>query len=169
MGVMVVNLSAGWFSTLALITLVGCGSSSGFPKTYKVVGTVKLNGTPIDGAMVTFLSSEGKKNAVGSTNAKGEFKLSTFGPSDGALPGAYKVTISKIDRPAAPAPSTPAPGVIASGEISESYVPPTNSEGSPKRDSAPKNLLPVKYASDQTSGLIATVAENDQNKFDFEL
>jgi hypothetical protein len=148
--------------------LTGCGSSSGLPKTYKVAGTVTQNGTPVEGAMVTFLNSEGKKNAVGSTNAKGEFKLSTFGPSDGALPGAYKVTISKMDGAAAPAATTPAPGVIASGEISESYVPPSVSAGG-KKESGPKNLLPAKYASDQTSGLVATVAENDQNKFDFEL
>lgn len=162
------KLCAVWVSGLTLAVLAGCGGS-GLPKTYKVVGTVTQGGTPVDGAMVTFLNSEGKKNAVGSTNAKGEFKLSTFGPSDGALPGSYKVTISKMDRPAAPAATTPPPGVIASGEISDSYVPPSSAPAANKKDAAPKNLLPAKYASDQTSGLIATVAENDQNKFDFEL
>jgi hypothetical protein len=163
----VIKSCAVWVSMLTLSMLIGCGSSD-LPKTYKVTGTVKLNGAPVEGAIVTFLSSEKKKDAVGSTNAKGEFKLSTFGPGDGALPGSYKVTISKPDRPAAPPATTPPPGVIASGEISESYVPPTNSPGNMK-DSGPKNLLPAKYASDQTSGLVATVAENDQNKFDFEL
>ncbi len=164
-----IKLCAVWVSVLSLTVLIGCGSSSGLPRTYKVAGTVTQNGTPVEGAMVTFLNSEGKKDAVGSTNAKGEFKLSTYGPGDGALPGSYKVTISKLDRPAAPPASTPPPGVIASGEISDAYVPPTNSPAGNKKEAGPKNLLPAKYASDQTSGLVATVAQNDQNKFDFEL
>lgn len=158
---------AAWVSMLTLTMLAGCGTSDA-PKTFKVSGTVTLEGKPVDGAIVTFVSSENKKNAVGSTNAKGEFKLSTFGPGDGALPGSYKVTISKTDEAAAPPATTPPPGVIAGGEISESYVPPANTAGG-KKGSGPKNLLPAKYANEQTSGLVATVAENDQNKFDFEL
>ncbi len=157
-----------WVSLLTFAMLAGCGSSSG-PKTYKVTGTVTMNGKPVEGAVVTFLSTEKQKDAVGSTNAKGEFKLSTFGPGDGALPGSYKITITKLDSPAAPAASTPPPGTIASGEISESYVPPSAGGGGNTKSNAPKNLLPAKYSSDQTSGLVATVAENDRNKFDFEL
>ncbi len=147
--------------------LVGCGS--GFPKTYKVAGTVKLGGKPVDGALVTFVPSDGTKSAVGSTNAQGEFKLSTFGPGDGAQPGSYKVTITKTSTP--PATATPAlqPGVIASGDIGDDYAPPTGNEGGKGGSSAPKNLLPAKYASEATSGLIATVAENDNNTFDFDL
>ena len=157
-----------WVSFLSLAMLVGCGSSG--PRTFKVTGTVTQNGKPVEGAIVTFLSDEKKKDAVGSTNDKGEFKLSTFGPGDGALPGSYKITITKLDRPAAPPAKTPPPGTIASGELSESYVPPSmGGGGGTAKESAPKNLLPAKYASEQTSGLVATVAENDQNKFDFEL
>jgi hypothetical protein len=151
-----------------LIMLAGCGSSSGFPKTYKVSGTVKQSGKPVDGAMVTFLSDEGTKAAVGSTNANGEFKLSTFGPGDGALPGSYKVTITKLSVPAASAAPSLPPGVLASGDISDSYEPPSGNEGS-RGSGTSKNLLPAKYASETSSGLIATVAPNDTNKFDFEL
>lgn len=160
-----------WLVSLSLAFVVGCGSNSGFPKTYKVSGTVKLGGKPVDGALVTFLPSvQGAKPAVGSTNANGEFKLSTFGPSDGAVAGDYKVTITKFASPPANAPQAPQPGVIASGDISDSYAPPSTSEGKGGAGSnANKNLLPAKYASDSSSGLIATVAENDSNKFDFDL
>jgi len=155
-----------WISILALPILIGCGSSSGLPKTYQVTGKVTLKGKPVEGAIVTFISDQKTKEAVGSTNANGEYKLSTFGPGDGALPGSYKITITQLDRPAAPAANTPAPGVIASGDISESYVPPSASSG---KNIPPKNLLPAKYANEQSSGLVATVAESGQNKFDFDL
>lgn len=155
--------------SLSLALLVGCGSDSGLPKTYKVSGTVKQGGKPVDGALVTFLPSvQGAKPAIGSTNANGEFKLSTFGPSDGAVAGDYKITITKFSAPPANAPQAPQPGVIASGEISDSYAPPASSDGKGAAN-ANKNLLPAKFASDSTSGLIATVAENDSNKFDFDL
>ncbi len=150
------------------VVLAGCGGS-GFPKTYKVSGTVKQGGKPVDGALVTFLSTEGGKSAVGSTNDKGEFKLSTFGPGDGALPGAYKVTITKTSTPPVSAGPVLQPGVIASGDIADDYAPPTDSGGSKSGGGAPKNLLPAKYASEATSGLIATVSENDANSFDFDL
>lgn len=42
-----------WVSLLTFAMLAGCGSSSG-PKTYKVTGTVTMNGKPVEGAVVTF-------------------------------------------------------------------------------------------------------------------
>jgi hypothetical protein len=154
--------------TLISVVLSGCGGSN-FPKTYKVNGTVVQGGKPVDGALVTFLSTEGGKSAIGSTNAKGEFKLSTFGPSDGALPGSYKVTITKTSGPPPAASPALQPGVIASGDIAADYAPPSSNVGAASSGGTPKNALPAKYASDSTSGLIATVMENDNNKFDFDL
>lgn len=149
-----------------LIALVGCGGSD-FPKTFKVTGTVTLGGKPVDGAMVTFVPSSGQKVAIGSTNADGQFKLSTFNPSDGAQPGEYKVTVTKFSVPPTGSPPPLEPGVLADGNITESYAPPKANERA--EASKDKNLLPEKYASDATSGLIATVAENNGNNFDFEL
>ncbi len=154
-------------SSLLMATLIGCGGS-GFPKTFKVSGTVKLGGKPVDGALVTFQPSGEGKSAVGSTNDKGEFKLSTFGPGDGALPGSYKVTITKTSAPTVTAKPTTPPGTLASGDLGADYAPPSGSDGS-KGVVAPKNMLPAKYASDATSGLIATVVESNTNSFDFDL
>ncbi len=72
--------------------LLGCSSSG--PKPVKVKGTVTLDGKPIDGAGVTFLSTgQGGRQATGITGPDGSFQLTTFTPNDGALPGEYKVTI----------------------------------------------------------------------------
>lgn len=150
------------------VVLAGCGGSD-FPKTYSVSGTVVQNGKPVDGALVTFLSTEGGKSAVGSTNADGEFTLSTFGPGDGALPGAYKVTVTKGTAPSPEDLPELEPGVIASGDIADDYAPPTEDRSTRNSSGTSKNLLPEKYASEATSGLVASVAENDGNHFDFEL
>ena len=165
-----IKLNCVLLSSLIMAMLLGCGDS-GFPKTYKVSGTVKLGGKPVDGALVTFQPSGEGKSAVGSTNDKGEFKLSTFGPGDGAMPGSYKVTITKTAAPLTTSkPTTPPPGTIASGDLSPDYAPPSGNEGSKvSGGGAPKNLLPAKYASDATSGLIATVVEANTNNFDFDL
>ena len=149
-----------------LVALAGCAGPD-FPETYKVTGTVTQGGKPVEGALVTFNPTDGQKVAIGSTNADGEFKLSTFNPSDGAQPGGYQVTVTKFSAP--PTGSAPplAPGVIADGDITESYAPPKANEGAGSKSN--KNLLPEKYASGATSGLIATVAENDNNNIDLEL
>lgn len=151
------------------VTLIGCGSGSGFPKTYPVTGKVTLNGKAIEGAMVTFQLAEGKENAIGSTDASGEFKLSMFQPSDGAIPGQYRVAIRKVPPGELTAPAnTPPPGTLASGDLPADYAPPAPTEGSSKVKQA-KSEVPEKYGNDQASGLRATVTEAGPNRFEFDL
>ena len=151
------------------VSFIGCGSGSGFPKTYPVTGKVTLNGKAIEGAMVTFQLADGKENAIGSTDASGEFKLSMFQPGDGAVPGQYRVGIKKLP-PGELAASTnaPPPGTLASGDIPADYAPPVANEGTTKAK-APKSEVPEKYGNDQASGLRATVTESGPNRFDFDL
>ena len=156
---------------LAMLTCLlfgGCGGgSSGHPTTYKVSGSVKNNGTAVDGATVMFQLMEGKESAVGSTDAKGEFSLSTFAPNDGAVPGQYKISITKYSTPPVGAKQL-VPGQIQSGDLGDSYGgAPSGKDGS--GDGSPKNLLPAKYANDQTSALRATVTSSGPNRFDFDL
>ncbi len=79
---------------------VGCGGGTGFEKPVPVTGKVVFQGKPVDGAMVTFLSkAEGTgRSASGQTAADGSFSLTTFKTGDGALPGDYIVTVSKVER-----------------------------------------------------------------------
>ncbi len=75
---------------LLLLVSAGCGQKATVP----LRGVVKLDGRPLTGATVYFLAQEvGGRDAVGTTDAAGVFRLSTFEPGDGALPGKYKVTV----------------------------------------------------------------------------
>lgn len=75
---------------LLLVPAIGCGQKGTVP----LRGTVKLDGRPLTGATVYFLAQDGGgRDAVGTTDAEGVFRLSTYEPGDGALPGRYKVTV----------------------------------------------------------------------------
>jgi len=140
----------------ASASLVGCGGGGGAstgPKTYPVSGTVTQGGKPLDGATIQFVLADGKGGAAGKTDSNGRYTLSTAKPGDGAVAGQYKVAISKFEQPAA----------AAGGTSEKDYVPPKEGETAP----APKNLLPAKYASPNTSGLTATVKDSGENKIDF--
>lgn len=137
---------------VALIMLVSLGcSQSGSgdrPPTQRVTGTVTMGGTPVDGATVTFVPSDPSgKAASGLTDASGRYSLTTFESDDGAMTGSYKVMVSKYEAAA--------PG--ADADMGDDYVPPEAQGG--VEPTGPKNLLPAKYASPETSGLTATVAE----------
>ena len=83
--------------TLAIFTVfLGCGSSEPAPVSTK--GIVKTKGgRPCDNALVVFHPlDQGRLNdpkPVATTNAEGQFVLTTFAPNDGALPGQYAVTV----------------------------------------------------------------------------
>jgi hypothetical protein len=93
-------MSARVLSSLALGTLIvaiaaGCGSSAGKP--VSVEGLVTLDGEPVDGATVLFSPEDGKgPPASGMTGTDGVFHLTTFNTGDGAMPGKYNVTITKL-------------------------------------------------------------------------
>ncbi len=163
---------------VVLIALMGCalgcssGSTSRIP-TFRVTGTVTLNGKPVEGAVVNFIPLEGKSSAIGSSDAQGNYSLSTYAPADGAPEGQYKISISKFDGappPAAAAAATPPPGTLAPGGLPEDYTPPTaGGGGGPAKPAGLKNLLPAKFANADTSALRATVEKGGTNKFDFDL
>jgi hypothetical protein len=81
-----------WRLLLALsVGLAGCGGQG---KPVKVEGVVTLDGKPFPGATVTFLPAAGNgRSASGLSEKDGSFRLTTFKPDDGALPGEYKITV----------------------------------------------------------------------------
>lgn len=87
------------FSLLMVITFAVCctGCGSGAPKTVAVTGTVKFDGKPLPDGTITFMSMGEKgefgRPATGVLNKEGKYKLSTFAPGDGALPGKYQVVV----------------------------------------------------------------------------
>jgi len=86
----------GWRGLAAALVLAGfgCGSQG---KPVKFEGLVLLDDKPLAGAAVQFIPAvDGQgQPAVGVTNQEGVFHLTTFAAGDGAIPGNYKVTVSK--------------------------------------------------------------------------
>jgi hypothetical protein len=83
---------------LLLVLLVGLSGCGGQGKPVKVEGVVTLDGKAFPGATVTFLPAAGSgKSASGLSEEDGSFRLTTFKPDDGALPGEYKIIVSFIE------------------------------------------------------------------------
>lgn len=80
---------------LGAFLLTGCGPDlSHLPKTVQAEGIVTLDGTPVDGAQVVFISTDGQ-SASAASDTSGKFALRSFDEKAGAVPGTYKVQVSK--------------------------------------------------------------------------
>lgn len=149
---------------LAAVLVIGCGKSGdpSRPKTVPVSGTVTLKGQPVAGAQLVFQPDGSNPGATGATDADGKYTLMTFQSGDGAVPGQYKVSITKNESVA----SGSGPSIDPkTGGMTSDYVPPTPGA----KPAEAKNLLPPKYAQASTSGLTATVKESGGNQIDFPL
>ena len=80
-----------------ILSCPGCGpSTSHLPKTVPASGVVTLDGNPVDGAQVVIVpAAEGTTGATAVTDASGHFALRAYPEKDGAIPGEYKVQVSK--------------------------------------------------------------------------
>jgi hypothetical protein len=137
----------------------------GHPATAPVSGTVTYNGEPVVGAKVVFIPKEGgSRNASGTTDSQGRYQLTTFEKNDGAVPGAYSVSISEtagaedLGGISAEDPSA------AYGEAMEAVAGGEMGAG----ETAEEGGIPAKYADPNKSGLEMTV-ESGKNVFDFNL
>ncbi len=145
------------FGCLALaLFFLGCGGPAtdpNRPKTVPATGSVTYQGSPVEGATVMFVSTSGQgRGAVANTDASGRFTLTTFEAGDGAIPGSYKVTISKSILEGAPEEGA------------------TGTEPGVEPDAGTaKDLVPAKYKDANQSGLTAEVKDGESNDFTFEL
>ena len=126
-----------------LILLAATGCSFGGPT--PVRGVVKLDGKPLARAAIVFLAQDaGGRDANGTSDADGVFRLTTLQPNDGALPGNYKVVVQ-------PPAATNTGGVTATPEdaqraAGEGRANPTG----PGATIAPRFSLPDKTTLTQT-------------------
>lgn len=140
--------------------LAGCGQSvqdPNRPQTVEVTGTVTYNGSPVEGATITFnpaTRTAESRGAVGKTDDSGSYQLTTFEAADGAIPASYTVTVAKTETQ----------GALSEEEVNKYYE---RGETPPKPET--KDLLPAKYKTPAESGLTADVTEGGDNVFDFEL
>lgn len=88
---------------LVVVGLLGCSAEekAGPAGLVPVSGTVTLDGKPVEGATVTFIptKTEGSSDAGAVTDASGKYELRAGeGSSSGALPGEYRVIISRLAK-----------------------------------------------------------------------
>lgn len=149
---------------MLLLIATGCDGSeseTNRPPTHPVTGVVTYQDSPVAGALITYRSTAGGDaaySAFGRTDAEGRYELTTFDSGDGAVTGEYIVTITKYDVP--PPPDEPV-------ELSEEEI--TQAEMAANTSTEPpKNELPQKYSSRESSDLRAAVKEG-ANEIPFEL
>jgi hypothetical protein len=161
------RLSRGLVTALAGLSFVGCsGDGIETPETVPAGGAVMYKGSPVVGATVSFMAEGAPKAAVGMTNDKGEFQLSTFGANDGAIVGQHSITVVKVVGEATQAPSNPREMMGRPGAMADTYQQRLGNQGNIE---GPKSELPEKYAKAETSGLKETVTAEGPNKFVLQL
>jgi hypothetical protein len=122
----------------------------------KVKGVVTLDGNPVEGAMVTFIPENGGgRNAFGTTQQGGSFRLTTLKENDGVLPGNYKVTVTYEE------PVTTA----AAANMRDAWKAFKTAE---KQKKPPKYVIPVKYSDPKKTVLKQKVPPDGEVKFDLQ-
>lgn len=150
---------------LLCVFATGCGGGLG---TVPAGGSVTVDGKPAEGVLVLFTpdSPEGMP-ASGVTDATGTFKLTTEINGDGALPGAYKVAISKYEETGPDVPEGEEGQTAEEMDMDAIYA--AVEKGG---DIKSKRVVAAKYGSAATSGLTATIEDKEEegaNSFTFEV
>jgi hypothetical protein len=119
------------------LLLAGCGGGPKAPACAPVQGSVKYKSKPLAEAIVVLHriggDVEGNQKPMATTDASGNFTLTTFHQNDGAPPGEYAITV-ELRAPQ-----------MAGEEMTRSGP----------------NLLPPRYARPETSPVKYTVVEGD--------
>ena len=77
------------------VLLSGCGGGDTRP----VTGSVTMDGEPLGKVIITYYPMEGgRTNSISETNDQGEYVLRYTSKAKGAIPGKYKVLISKTKK-----------------------------------------------------------------------
>ena len=139
-----------------VLAAAGCSSKSRKPELTPVAGTVMLDGKPLPDADITFFlqgqSVPGYTASMGKTDAEGKYQLK-FAGDPGAVPGNFKVTVSRI--------------------VNESGAALNPDEGMDltqlEMQGLAKQSLPEKYWNLDKTELTATVEKGKADGYDFQL
>lgn len=130
--------------SLCILTM-GCGGSSR-AKTVGVTGVLLLDGAPVPDARIRFVpSNPDGRTAIGDTDAAGKFKLSTFEPGDGIIPGEYDADVTS---------KVPAGNAVDTSDMAAKIASVEPKDGS----------VPEKYKDVKTSQLHYTFTEQDNER-----
>ena len=134
--------------------IAGCHGGNGDERpTAPVEVSVTYNGSPVEGAVVQFISVERPQPANGNTDKAGKCSLTTYRSNDGAIIGSNFVTITKHS-------------------IDKTNIKPVRPEDQDLIGITPiptlKSLVPNKYSAPGSSGLKEEVKKG-KNSFTFDL
>jgi len=137
----------------------GCGEPKPeVPTTYLVSIKIAYGGQPVEGASVTLVpQAQSGRGASGVTDANGVAKMGLPGLAEGAAPGKYWVTVSKVE------------GGQSDPNMSAEEFYKQQSSDADAGPASPTHLLPTKYLSAQSSGLECEVKEQQDQLFEFDL
>lgn len=150
-----------------VISAVGCGGAGGSGSRSGLVsaaGTVTYKGELVAGATIEMRPvDESITNcvAVGLTDEKGQFTLTTDRPNDGAMPGQYKTVVKKQVE-------------TINGMTREEYVKANDKDGHgevffDKSKLKTEDLLPVKYADPINTPLVIEIPTKGSKKLEIVL
>lgn len=139
-----------------LVLFAGCSGES-FPETHAVTGMVTYQGRPVEGAAVILVPGDPKgRSAGGVTDAEGNFTVTTyFTPEhrpEGALPGDYVITVSKMEAQELPEGLSPLEEQQAFAKLGP-----------------PKSLLPQVYQDPKTSSFSVTIDDGSPEPLQLDL
>jgi hypothetical protein len=141
---------------LLVVSAIACSpGAAARAKTVRVTGTVTYKGLPVEGAVVSFLGDGTIPAAIGRTDAKGHFELTTSEPGDGAVPGSHQVTVSKV--------------VAAKAAPAKESMEDAAKRTTAAQDEAPLSLIPERYGNAATSDITLQVKPSGTNDFPIEL
>ncbi len=143
------TLIVGVIGIVLSVSLFGCGRTPADSSTVPVSGRITLDGKPLEGAAVAFRSTE--QGFGGRTGADGRYEL-----KPGALPGTYKVDISKYAGGSA--------GMVGMDPGAYALPPEKLAQLKPLRQ-----LIPARYSNPSLTELTFTVPEPGTDSADFDL
>lgn len=130
------------FLMLGLAALFGCGRKASIPLV-KVRGQLMYKGQPVPDVTVTLVPQEKQRAATGKTDAQGRFTVGTLAPGDGAMPGKYKIILTKTAAVEAAPQAAELPDITQEGKVA---APPSVGAG-----------IPAKYTSPATTPLTCEI------------
>jgi hypothetical protein len=108
---MVCSVTSHWslvigHSCLVLLGLAGCGGPRLYPVHGKVTWENGAEASELVGGLVICESVDGRVGARGDIEKDGSFRLSTYKPGDGVLPGKHRVAVVEYSPREPPPPPT---------------------------------------------------------------
>lgn len=149
-------------STFAALAVGGgcddgnAGSRAGI---VKASGVLLYDGAPVDGATIELRPIDERPNAVavGRSDGKGRFALTTDRPGDGAFPGKYRTVVKKQIQ-------------TIDGQTREEFEAANGKEAEFDKDAVvTENFLPEKYLDPFETPLIVEIPEGGTKKLEIVL